>query len=321
MRNQLNFPLVSIVISNYNGGSFLKECLTSLMRLRYPRYEVIVVDACSTDGSPEMVKKCFPKVTLIEKKKIGIGEAINIGIKKGKGEIIIFDFNTDEVASSSWLGRLVNVLNSSPDIGIVGGTRVLYGSSGIIDEAGAKIHFFGHQSKIGKGKKVADYPKHLREVDYVGCITVKREVIDKIGLLDEDYFIYGEDADFCLRAKKKGYKIIQVPQAVTYHRVSATIKKDSARQVYFLKRAQIRLALKLFSFPRIFMTLIWIGFLIIVEAIIQFPLFKRLILNTPYSYLIREKKLDSFKASLDAVLWNLKNMRSTISVRLSTAYM
>jgi len=319
MRNRLKFPLVSIVISNYNGGSFLKECLASLMRLRYPKYEVIVVDACSTDGSPEMVKKCFPKVTLIEEKKIGIGEAINIGIRKGKGKIVVFDFNTDEVASSSWLEKLVNMLNSSPDIGIVGGTRVLYGSGGIIDEAGAKIHFFGHQSKIGKGKEIAEYPEHSREVDYVGCITVKREVIDKIGLIDEEYFIYGEDADFCLRAKKKGYKIIQVPQAVSYHRISATIKQDSARQIYFLRRAQIRLALKLFSFPKMFMTLMWIGFLIIIEAIIQFPLFKRLIFHTPYSYLVREKKLDSFKASLDAFLWNFKNMRSTISVRLSTA--
>lgn len=321
MKNRLKFPLVSIVISNYNGGSFLKDCLASLMRLEYPKYEVIVVDASSADGSPEMVKKCFPKVTLVEEKRIGIGEAINIGIRKGKGEIVIFDFNTDEIASSSWLGQLVNVLNSSQDIGIVGGTRILYGSNGIIDEAGAKIYFFGHQSKIGKGKKIADYPKHPREVDYVGCIAVKREVIEKVGLVDEDYFIYGEDADFCLRAKKKGYKIFQVPQAVSYHRISATMKKDSARQIYFLRRAQIRLALKLFSIPGIFMTLIWINFLIIIEAIIQFPLFEKLVLHTPYSYLIREKKPDSFKASLDAVLWNLKNIRSTISVRLSAASM
>lgn len=293
----------------------LKECLGSLSKLDYPNYEIIVVDAGSTDGSAVMAKRFFPKVVLIEKGRIGIGEAINVGIKRAKGEVIIFDFNTDEIASVDWLRRLVDALKSSWDIGIVGGTRMVYGSDGIIDDAGAKIHFLGHQSKTGHGRKFADYQKHLREVDYLGCIAVKREVIDKVGLLDEAYFIYGEDADFCIRTRKKGYKIVQVPQAITYHKVSATIGSVSPRQIYFLRRAQIRLALKLFPLPKMIITLIWAGFLISTDAMMLFPLFRKLVSYTPYSHLTRIKTLYHVKASLNAFLWNIKNMPSTMSAR------
>jgi len=295
----------------------LKECLDSLSKLDYPNYEIIVVDAGSTDGSPVMVRRFFPKVELIEKGRIGIGEAINIGIKRAKGEVIIFDFNTDETASTDWLRRLVNVLSSSADTGIVGGARLVYGSDGIIDDGGAKIHFFGHQSKTGHGKRFDEYQKHLKEVDYLGCIAVKRELIDKIGFLDETYFFYGEDADFCVRAKKKGYKIVQVPQAVTYHKVSATIGKVSPRQIYFLRRAQIRLALKLFPVPKMIITLIWVGFLISTDAMMLFPLFRKLVSLTQYSHLTGIKTLDHLKASFDAFLWNLKNMQSTMAARSS----
>jgi len=89
--------LVSIIISNYNGKEHLRECLLSLMRLKYPDYEVLVVDAASTDGSPEMVEREFPNVRLLRKGKIGIGEAINCGIMVAKGDLIVFDLNNDDV--------------------------------------------------------------------------------------------------------------------------------------------------------------------------------------------------------------------------------
>jgi GT2 family glycosyltransferase len=267
------FQMVSIIISNHNGKDLLKECLSSLMALAYPNFEIIVVDAGSNDGTPEMVRQCFPLVKLVETSEIGIGEAINIGMRNAVGDIIVFDFNNDEIASADWLNQLLNVLGSSSNIGVVGGTRILFGTDGVIDDAGSKIYLFGHMSKIGRLKKFAGYAKDPKEVDYVNCIAAKKETIDKVGRLDEQFFIYGEDADFCLRAKKAGYRIVQVPDAITYHRVSAIIGQETPRQVYYNRRAQIRVILKHFSAPRKMLALPWIALMTAVDASMLCPFF------------------------------------------------
>ena len=92
------YPKVSLIISNFNGKDMLRDCLLSLKQLDYPDYEIIIVDAASTDGAPQMVKEEFPEVILVNsKRKLGVDEAINIGLKKASGEIIGFDLNNDEL--------------------------------------------------------------------------------------------------------------------------------------------------------------------------------------------------------------------------------
>jgi GT2 family glycosyltransferase len=305
---------VSIIISNYNGGVFLKKCLDSLMKLDYPDYEIIVVDAGSTDGSTQTIKKCFPKVKLIERGRIGIGEAINIGIRMAKGEVIIFDFNSDEIATPDWLSRLVEILDSTPEIGVVGGTRIYYGTD-FVDCAGAKISLFGYGIKIGRGKGLTDLPKYPQEVDYVPCIATRREVIERVGMLDEAFYIYGEDSDFCLRVRKAGYRVLHVPCAVTYHLESASIGKETPKYVYFSQRALIRLVLKHFSVPRMLITLFWVGFMVLVNMAILFPPFRKIVLHTPYQHWASRNTLAHFKALLAALWWNLKNIRLTFAAR------
>jgi GT2 family glycosyltransferase len=123
--------MASVIISNYNGEKYLHECLSSLMHLDYPQYEVIVVDAASTDNSIVIIERDFPQVRLIKKRKIGIGEALNYGISMALGEFIIFDLNNDDIVDKKWLTRLVKVLASSPDIGVVCGKRFKFGSNNI----------------------------------------------------------------------------------------------------------------------------------------------------------------------------------------------
>jgi len=174
--------LVSIIISNYNGKEHLRECLSSLMRLKYANYEVLVVDAASTDGSPEMVQRAFPEVKLIKKRKIGIGEAINFGIMAAKGDFIAFDLNNDDVVDENWLGSLVEVLDSSQDIGVVCGKRFSYNNKKILDSAGGKINFFtGETPIIGQNKVNSMEYDVQREVDYFGVILTKRGVLKKVG--------------------------------------------------------------------------------------------------------------------------------------------
>lgn len=296
----------------------LKESLKSLLKQDYPNLEVIVVDAGSTDGSPNMVRKEFPEVILIPREtRIGIGEAINIGIKRAKGEAIVFDFNSDEIATPTWLRRLVDVLYSSPWIGVVGGTRILYGTRGVIDDAGMKIFFFGHMSKIGRWRAHGLYPKEPKEVGYVNSLALRRELVDKLGPLDETYYFYGEDADYCLRAKRFGYKVVQVPDAVTYHKVSASLGEESPRLVYYNRRAEIRIALKHYPLPKMLLALMWAFFRTAVDAGLIFPPFAKLVSVTPYSYLARRNTLRHLRASLEALRWNFKRLHPTIAERFA----
>lgn len=244
--------MVSIIISNFNGGEHLGDCLSSLLELNYPRYEVIVVDAGSTDKSPQMVKEDFPWVKLMEKGRIGIGEAINYGISAAKGEIIAFDLNSDDIVDPNWLNPLVEALVTSRDVGIVCGKRLRYGTNGVLDCAGGKINkFTGDTPVIGQGRSDSKEYSVQREVDYVPVIVTKREVTKKIGLCDPSFFIYFEDTDFCIRARKAGYKIIYIPSAIFWHKGSSTIGKFSYRGYYYLHRNQIWFIVK--HFPTVYM--------------------------------------------------------------------
>jgi len=236
-------PLASIIISNYNGKDLLRDCLNSLGRLKYPNYEVIVVDSGSTDGAPEMVKNEFPWVKLIRRGKIGIGKAINIGISKSRGDILVFDLNNDDIVSEDWLNPLVKTLLSSPKVGVVCGKRYIADTNGILDSAGSTI-FLGITIGRGHGKKDSAKYNRIQEVDYVAVLATRRDVIERVGLLDEDFYIYGEDVDFCLRARKLGYKIVYVPSSVFYHRRSTTIGEKSPRGLYWTARSRILLILK-----------------------------------------------------------------------------
>src|SRR3989339_2107216 len=95
--SSVQYPMASIIISNCNGEKYLHECLSSLMQLDYPLYEVIVVDAASSDNSIAIIERDFPEVHLIKKGRIGIGEALNYGISMAHGEFIVFDLNNDDV--------------------------------------------------------------------------------------------------------------------------------------------------------------------------------------------------------------------------------
>ena len=243
-RNKMGcLPLVSIIISNYNGKDLLRGCLNSLKRLRYPNYEVIVVDSGSIDGAPEMVKKEFPRVKLIRKGKIGIGEAINIGISASRGDVLVFDLNNDDIVSEDWLDPLVETLLSSPTIGIVCGKRYLADTNSILDSAGSVI-LFGITIGRGHGKMDSAKYNRIQEVDYVPVVATRRDVIERVGLLDEDFYIYGEDVDFCLRAKKLGYKTVYVPSSVFFHKRSATIGERSPRGLYWTAKSRILLIIK-----------------------------------------------------------------------------
>lgn len=216
------------------------DCLESVFKSDYSDYEVIVVDNASKDGSPDSVREKFPQVRLISNEKnLGFTGGNNVGIKEAKGELI-FLLNDDTVIRLDLLKVLTAKLGSSPRIGIVGPkiyfwdglTRLRGAAAGQskIWFAGGKIDWLrGKTCHLGKGRSELENDAE-KETDFItGCaLMIKKEVIDKIGLLDERFFAFYEDADWCLKAKKAGYLVLYIPFGGVWH-----IKSATASTVYF----------------------------------------------------------------------------------------
>jgi len=224
---------VSIIILTWNGVRHISDCLESVQKSTYPNYEIIVVDNGSKDGTLELIRNNFPNVKLISNSKnLGFAGGNNIGIKQATGDII-FLLNDDTKIHPNVIGVLVKELTGSSKIGIVGpkiyfmsdaaGSKKepnkIWFAGGMIDWVRGEGYHLGRN--LTDNELVNDIKK---EVDFItGCaLMIKREVIEKIGVLDERFFAFYEDADWCQKAKKAGYQVIYIPFGGIWHIKSAT---------------------------------------------------------------------------------------------------
>lgn len=216
------YPLVSIVILNYNGGQDVIECLQSVSRIDYPAYEVILVDNGSTDGSLQCIKKECPSIKIVENaRNLGYADGNNTGIRESEASYILL-LNDDTIIGKGILKDLIDAIEGEKNIGIAGPAVMYYDIPDRIWSAGAKIGLFGYASHLGKGHKMESCTLPVTVPYICGCaIMIKREVINKIGLLDAEYFAYYEDADYCFRARKAGYRCLYVPSPTVWHKVKA----------------------------------------------------------------------------------------------------
>ena len=256
--------LVSIIIVNWNAKEYLKGCLESILSQSFTDYEIILVDNASSDDSVNFVKDNFPQVKIIKNKNnVGFAEGNNIGIANSSGKIIVL-FNPDAVADKDWLSILINVIQSSKKIAAVTG-KMYY-----LDNKYEKDAVFCTWSKIDPFS-AAPYNFHNNEpvskVDYLSgaAMVIKRDVLDKIGLMDSDYFLYFEETDLCARMIRAGYDLMYVPSAIVRHAVSPL--SNSENKVYYMERSRIRFVLKNFdllyvvSFFFIFWARLFLSFL------------------------------------------------------------
>jgi GT2 family glycosyltransferase len=315
MNSRDRTPLVSLIIPNYNAKNFLRECLIALRNQSYKNCEVIIVDSASTDGSADMVTAEFPEFTVIKTSKMGIGEANNVGILAAKGDYIVFDLNSDEVVDKNWLKHLVEVIEGSSEIGIVSGKRYISGSNNLVDFGGGNLNRFTGIGFTGHNRNDSGDYKVQREVDFVMVPMIRRELVDTVGLCDPEYYIYAEDIDYCLRARKMGYKIMFVPTAFSWHKISGIIGKHSPRKYYYLRRNQIRIVLKLYPFPYLLSAFITRFFLqSTFEILATIPFVKKMLgLTLLRSFLWVQPSYISYL--FKALSWNIKNMRNTIHAR------
>lgn len=223
---------LSVIIVNHNGAEFLRNCLRSIYS-QTPGwdFETLVIDNHSQNQSPDILKP-FPQVkTIINQANLGFAKAVNQGIKIARGEYILL-LNNDTIVLPHSLEQLVNFMDSLPQAMACGG-KVLNPDGSLQYSCrrfpGLSTALFNRQSLLSRvlkdNKFSRDYlmsgweHNETKEVDWVSAcyLIMRRQAIEKIGLFDDKFFMYCEDVDWCLRAKKLGLKIYYCPQAPIIH--------------------------------------------------------------------------------------------------------
>jgi GT2 family glycosyltransferase len=221
-------PFVYIILLNWNGKEDTLECLRSLEKINYPNYRICLVDNASSDGSVAAVRSAYPDVEIIENSEnLRFAEGNNVGIRHAlkRGADYVLLLNNDTKVDPEFLQAMVSFADTDSAVGMVGPKIYYYDQPNLIWSAGGEICFWrGRIAHRGLRQKNSEKFNEIFEVDYLtGCtLLVKKEVIEKVGLLDSSYYIYTEDADWCERAKRAGFKLFFVPQAKVWHKISST---------------------------------------------------------------------------------------------------
>lgn len=234
-------PLISVVIVNYNASRFLLACLEAVYQNHYPNFEVIVVDNGSVDGSIENTLKKFgdkQNFQLISNKKnLGPSLARNIGCKKAKGKYLAF-LDNDTLPHPDWLVYLVKEMEADSKIGACQCKLLMAKNRKHLDYVGDYLSQYGflvqkcQTEELDKGQY--DQKFEILSAKSAG-MGMRKDVFDKVGGFDPDYFIYVEETDLGWRVWLAGYKIIFVPDSIVYHEFGTTSIINPALQNYSAK--------------------------------------------------------------------------------------
>ncbi len=231
-------PTVSIILLNWNGRKFLDACLNSLKEQTYRDFELIFVDNGSEDGSVEHVRKCFPELPCISNgENLGFAEGNNVGIRKAQGRYIIL-LSVDITVDKDWLKELVSVAESSPGVGMISPRILLMNPPDTLNSTG--IMLTKSLVPYSRGNRELENGQY-QEVDEVFCplgasAFYRREMLDDVGLLDSDFFVYHEEFDLGWRAQLRGWKCLYAPRARVYHYSAGTSLREGTRGRYLLER-------------------------------------------------------------------------------------
>lgn len=238
---------LSIIIVNWNAKEYLLACVESIYEAGSKDWEIIVADNGSTDGSGKEVKEAFPFIRVIQNREnLGFAKAVNQGLQKASGRYALL-LNPDTRVKNGAIQQLVSFMDGCSDAGIAGAQ--------LLNPDGSKQNSIANFPSLATellnksllrwllpkrfpGKE-RNYSKPI-EVDSVigACMMVRRRALDQVGTLDEDYFLFLEETDWCYRMKKLGWKVHHVPAAEIYHfqGKSAEIERKRARVEYFRSR-------------------------------------------------------------------------------------
>ena len=321
--------MVSIIIVSWNAQKYLMQCLASLFseRCDYP-LEVIVVDTASSDGSPELVAKDYPQVQLIRNKEnLGFAKANNIGIAASTGKYLCL-VNSDVKVLPHCLNRLVDYAETHPDVGMVG-PRII-GGDGKLQRScrgfptlwnmfcrALALDSLFPGAKVFTGYSLFHWPQDTsRDVDVLsGCFWLtRRTALDGVGLLDEAFFMYGEDVDWCKRFWKHGWKLAFVCSAEAIHYGGASSANAPVRFFIERHRADLQYWQKHHSRPAVacYFALTCLHLLLRLAGYLVALLFRRSS-REKYRYKVN-RSLAALKWMLSVGIWQRKtSLDSTLS--------
>lgn len=240
---------VYIIIVTFNDLKHSLKCLKSLTKIRKGRLEIktLVIDNASYKFNPKVFKKKFPKIILIQNEKnLGFGRANNMGIRKALAKkadfVLLLNPDTKVSQDKNFLKKLIKIAVSDKKIGILGpciqhktGKKTLYDYGGVLNVNLARARH------VNKEKYIKD---KISERDFVSgaCMLVKQEVFEKAGLFDSGYFLYLEDVDFCLQAKKAGFKTINASTSKIFHYTGTSINDN--KKIFYSFLSSLRFTFK-----------------------------------------------------------------------------
>lgn len=234
--------LVSVLVINWNGKQWIRQCLESLRQQRYPNLEIIVVDNASTDGSAELVKTRYPEVKLVNSREnLGFSGGNNLGIRSCRGGYVLL-LNVDAFINEDLLGPLVKFMEQHPDVGVAQPKILIMDYQNLLDGTGSFFTRTGVLYHNGYLKR-ADHPKYKSIFPVYttkgAAMLIRKEVIKRtMGLFDPEYFLYFEETDFCHRVWLAGYKVMYVPLGIVYHQgggISAATLNNAFTQFHSYK--------------------------------------------------------------------------------------
>ncbi|MFA6197927.1 MAG: glycosyltransferase family 2 protein [Patescibacteria group bacterium] len=245
-------PKIGIVVLHWNGLDDTRECLQSLQRVQYPSFRIYVIDNHSPDQAGSILTNEFGNniEMITNSENLGYAGGNNVGIRRAlsDGCDAVLLLNNDTVVAPDFLDHLVRRLYSNPTTGMVGPKILQYQHRKRVWFAGGRIRWNTgiRLSHIGVNQPDNEMYRQPKPIDFMTgcCLLIKRETIDRVGLLPEDYFLYFEDADWSVAVTRSGYQIWYEPSAVIWHKEVSEGQTLSPMKTYYLTRNYLRFGMK-----------------------------------------------------------------------------
>lgn len=296
MREAKMEPLVSVVVVNYNGKHYLKDCFDSLKSGVHKNLEIIFVDNGSRDSSLEFVRAEYPEIKTVDNgENLGLAIASNRGAALASGKYIFF-YNNDTIADKKMISELVRVSEEDPQVGICGCTTLTYDGKEVIN-SGVACDIYGYP--YGEGLPL-----------YVdAAIFIRSSVFREIGGFDPEMFLYGEDRDICWRTLLYGYDVVVVPTAFFMHDSFCSMKNGAyvtnIWKRHVGERNLIRSLLKNYSFGNLLKI---------------FPRYVLISLAEVTAFTLLGRFKVVWSAYIMAYWWNILRLRETLRLRKKIQY-
>lgn len=271
---------IGAVVLNWNGWEDTAACVQSLRKATYPSLEVLIVDNGSTDGSADRLRERFPGHPIIATgENLGYAGGNNVGIRywldRRMNYILIL--NNDTLVDPSFLEPMVSAMQDDSSLGLIGPLILYQSDPNTVQCVGLDVNIsLGTVRSFGDGEQNRGQYQGLRRVQFLGgtCLLVRSEVFEKVGLLDETFFMYAEEVEFLVRASRAGYHAAVAGSSKICHKSKASTNKVHGLFLYYITRNRVLLGRRIASWTQ------WLIF-VVFDLCVRFPRWMVLLRGEP----------------------------------------